>query len=83
MHWLPKVSSESQWKHNGKNVSEKVLYRRHLEPREGYRRGKMVMELVVASVELGMMQDTVDIICQDFTCYVAVYKLSQRLFKRG
>lgn len=83
MHWLPKVSSESQWKHNGKNISEEVLYRRRIEPRKGYRCGETVMELVVASVELRMMQDTVDVICQDLTCYVTVYKLSRRLFKRG
>ena len=83
MHWLPKASNESQWKHDGNNVSEEVFYGRRIEPRKGYRCGETVMELVVASVELGLMQNPVDVICQDLTCYVAVYELSQRLFKRG
>ena len=45
--------------------------------------GEIVMELVVASVEVGMMQDRVDVIYQDPTFYVAVYELSHRLLKRG
>ncbi len=45
--------------------------------------GETVKELVVASVKLGMMQDGVDVIYQDPTCYVALYELSHRLLKRG
>ena len=83
MHWLPKASDESQWKHNGNNVCEEVFYRCSIEPRKDYRCGEIVMELVVTSVELRMMQDTVDVTCQDFACYVTIYKVPQCIFRRG
>lgn len=68
VHWLVIMGDEGQWKHDWYNVSKEVLYGCRVETRKGNRRGKAVMELMVASVEQGVVKQAVDVVCQDFAC---------------
>ena len=77
------MGNEGERKYNWYNVGKEVLYRCRIETREGNWRGKTVMELMVASVELGMVKEAVDVICQDLACQVAVYEMSHRFLERG
>ncbi len=83
MHWLVIVGDEGEWKHNGYDVGKEVLYRCRIETREGNWRGKTVMELMVASVEPGMVKEPVDVVCQDLACQIAIYEMSHRFLERG
>ena len=68
MYWLIIVGDEGEWKDNGYNISKEVLHRRRIETRKGNRRGEAVMELVIASIEPGMVEQAVNIVCQGFAC---------------
>lgn len=81
MHWLVIVSHEGEWEHNGDNVDKEMLYRRDVETRKGKRRGKGVMKLVVASIESGMVEDAMDVVCQDLARYVAEDEMSHHFLE--
>ena len=59
-----------------------MLQRGRVETRKGNRRGKAVIELMVASEEPGVVKQAVDVVCQDFACQVAVYEMSYCFIKR-
>ena len=59
------MGDEGEWKDDGNNVSKEVLHRRRKKTRKGNWRGEAVMELMVASVEPGMVKQAVDVVCQD------------------